>query len=133
MSTLSRCSYSNIIHAYFCSYRVRAQMKSFFINHSNTLICFTFTFQFSKQSVVESYVLFIQNFPRAEKALDDISSKSAFQKFVEVSTVDIYLFVLPVIQCISSIVSVIVKPSTERLKMQTRYSQKRSSKVIIKN
>ena len=43
-------------------------------------------FQFSKQTVIESYISFIENFARAEKVLDDLSTKSSFQKFVEVSS-----------------------------------------------
>ena len=35
--------------------------------------------------MIESYVSFIENFPRAEKVLDEISTKSSFQKFIEVS------------------------------------------------
>jgi hypothetical protein len=35
--------------------------------------------------VIESYISFIENFPKAEKVLDEISNKSAFQKFVEVN------------------------------------------------
>ena len=46
-----------------------------------------FLFQFSKQTVIESYISFIENFARAEKVLDDMSTKSSFQKFVEVSFV----------------------------------------------
>ncbi|KAK2193075.1 hypothetical protein NP493_17g03023 [Ridgeia piscesae] len=38
---------------------------------------------FSKQTVIESYISFIENFARAEKVLDDLSTKSSFQKFVE--------------------------------------------------
>lgn len=40
--------------------------------------------QFSKPTVSESYRLFIENFPRAEKALDELLTKSTFQRFVEV-------------------------------------------------
>ncbi|ELU16927.1 hypothetical protein CAPTEDRAFT_222014 [Capitella teleta] len=40
-------------------------------------------YKFSKQTVIESYISFIENFPKAEKVLDEISNKSAFQKFVE--------------------------------------------------
>ena len=40
--------------------------------------------QFSKQTVIESYMSFIENFPKAEKVLDEVSCKSSFQKFLEV-------------------------------------------------
>jgi len=42
--------------------------------------------QFSKQTVIDSYISFIEHFPRAEKVLDEVSTKSSFQKFVEVSS-----------------------------------------------
>jgi hypothetical protein len=45
-------------------------------------------FQFSKQTVIESYMSFIEHFPRAEKVLDEVSTKSSFQKFIEVSDCD---------------------------------------------
>ena len=43
--------------------------------------------QFSKQTVIDSYISFIEHFPRAEKVLDEVSTKSSFQKFVEVGFV----------------------------------------------
>jgi len=43
--------------------------------------------QFSKQTVIDSYISFIEHFPRAEKVLDEVSTKSSFQKFVEVSRI----------------------------------------------
>ena len=43
-------------------------------------------FQFSKQTVIESYVSFIEHFPRAEKVLHDLAAKTTFQRFVEVSS-----------------------------------------------
>jgi len=43
--------------------------------------------QFSKQTVIDSYISFIEHFPRAEKVLDEVSTKSSFQKFVEVSLI----------------------------------------------
>jgi len=49
-------------------------------------VTLTLVFQFSKQTVIESYISFIENFARAEKVLDDLSTKSSFQKFVEVSS-----------------------------------------------
>lgn len=50
-----------------------------------------FLFQFSKQTVIENYVSFIENFPRAEKVLDEISTKSSFQKYIEVGLSTKYL------------------------------------------
>ena len=41
-------------------------------------------FQFCKESVLDSYEHFIENFAKAEKLLDDVSSKSVFQRFAEV-------------------------------------------------
>ena len=46
----------------------------------------TFGFQFCKESVLESYEHFIENFSKAEKLLDDVSCKSAFNRFVEVQS-----------------------------------------------
>ena len=47
-------------------------------------------FQFSKQTVIESYVSFIENFPKAEKVLDDLGTKTSFQKFIDVSINFVY-------------------------------------------
>ena len=41
--------------------------------------------QFCRQTVIENYMSFIENFPRAEKVLDELINKSTFQKFLEVS------------------------------------------------
>ena len=49
-----------------------------------TEIFYILFFQFSKQTVIECYTSFIEYFPRAEKVLDDLSTKSSFQKFIEV-------------------------------------------------
>jgi len=41
--------------------------------------------------VIDSYISFIEHFPRAEKVLDEVSTKSSFQKFVEVSSADLLM------------------------------------------
>lgn len=38
---------------------------------------------FSKQTVIESYISFIEHFPRSEKVLDEVATKSSFQKLIE--------------------------------------------------
>ena len=48
---------------------------------------YLFSPQFSRETVIENYVSFIENFPRAEKVLDELMNKSTFQRFIEVGAV----------------------------------------------